>query len=40
MSIDTPRVFICYSREHSDRVLALAQRLRRDGIEKSLIQQH
>src|ERR1700693_2196947 len=36
-----PRVFISYShdsREHADRVLALAQQLRRDGIEVELDQ--
>jgi hypothetical protein len=36
MANDAPRVFVSYSndsREHADRVLALANRLRRDGID-------
>src|SRR5215510_15476639 len=39
----SPRVFISYShdnREHCDRVLALAQQLRRDGIDVELDQYH
>lgn len=39
----SPRVFISYShdsREHCDRVLALAQQLRRDGINAELDQLH
>ena len=38
-----PRVFISYShdsREHCDRVIALAQQLRRDGIDAELDQFH
>ncbi len=38
-----PRVFISYShdtREHNDRVLELAQQLRRDGIDAELDQFH
>src|SRR5262247_1776957 len=39
----SPRVFISYShdnREHCDRVLALAQQLRRDGLDVELDQFH